>query len=71
VRVEVTVTDPQNREVTVVALRSQHAAPADPLPAGTANLWTGIEISTGPDDASARPTVSGVYTLSQPTVVVK
>lgn len=68
VRVEVTVADAHNRAATVVALRSRHTVPADPPPAGLANLWTGIELSTGPDATSARKTVSGVYTVSQPAV---
>lgn len=69
VLVEVKVSDPRGREVSVYALRSQHAAPADPPTAGTAVLWTGIDVVSGSNDgATTRHTVSGVNPVARPVV---
>ena len=69
VLIEVRVTDPKDREVAVYALRSQHATPADPPTAGTAVLWTGIDVVSGSNDgATTRHTVSGVNPVARPVV---
>jgi MSHA pilin protein MshD len=48
VMIEVRVTDPRGVQTAVYALRSEHAVPAEPMPAGsTWARWTNIDLQVG------------------------
>jgi type II secretory pathway pseudopilin PulG len=65
VRLEVRVTDPQGREISVYAYRSAHMTAGAPAAGTNALVWTGIELEA--DGETTRQATAGVGLVTLPT----